>query len=118
MGATLDQELEELLAGLGPMEQKEVLEYARALRDGDADGDGDDDDGRGGSPAMVHLIGSILKEDLRALRDAIEQEGVAGVILVRFVGPFPEEEMEQVRDAVEEEVRRSEQEDVKDRHAA
>jgi hypothetical protein len=78
MDATTSRELEELFAGLGAREQREVLEYAKALKDGSLDEDSD----------QVHLMGSISRKDLRLVKESLEDEGVIGVLVLRFLGAF------------------------------
>jgi hypothetical protein len=92
MSATMDAELEEVLANLGARDQQEVLEYARALLNGDI---GDDD--VPAEPRMMHFVSSIPHADLRRMRDAVHGDGLAGVIVVRFVGFIPEHELQQMR---------------------
>jgi hypothetical protein len=89
MRATMDAELEEVLADLGPHEQQEVLDYARSLLDADEDDDG--------VPRMVHMVGSISREDLRLMKEGLEEDGLTGLILVRFLGFVPDEELQRMR---------------------
>lgn len=89
MRATMDAELEEVLADLGPHEQQEVLDYARSLLEADEDDDG--------APRMVHMVGSISREDVRLMKEGLEEDGLTGVILVRFLGFVPDEELQRMR---------------------
>jgi hypothetical protein len=94
MSATMDAELEEVMANLGGRDRQEVLEYARALLNGDI---GEDD--VPAEPRMMHFVSSISHGDLRRMRDAVHGDGMAGVIVVRFVGFIPEHELQEMRAA-------------------
>lgn len=63
--AAVEKELRERLAALTPDQQREVLEYARAL--GEAP--------RRGVPgrSLLRFAGSIPADDLRAMAEAIEE---------------------------------------------
>jgi hypothetical protein len=64
MDAQLDRELAEVLATLGVQERRNVLEYARSLQAVDETP----------TPSLMDLVGSISKEDLQLMREAIEDE--------------------------------------------
>lgn len=78
MDATTSREMEQLFAGLDAREQRELLEYARALRDGEQEEDEE----------HVHLMGSISRKDLRTVRESLEAEGTIGVVVLRVLGAF------------------------------
>lgn len=70
MSTTIERELRSRLSALAPDQQRQVLEYARALGSVPQ---------RGASgAALLRFAGSIPKEDLAAIRSAVE-EGCEGV---------------------------------------
>lgn len=66
----LERELHDYLAALAPAQQRQVLEYARALREAP----------RRGVPgeALLRFAGDIAAEDVRAIAQAVE-EGCEGI---------------------------------------
>lgn len=66
MNAELDRQLAHVLAKLGPMERKAVLDYARTLQRPDAEPEP--------WPSLMRFAGSISKEDIEVMRQVIEEE--------------------------------------------
>ncbi|HEV2150536.1 MAG TPA: hypothetical protein VGR37_24260 [Longimicrobiaceae bacterium] len=64
--AALEREIHERLAVLGPEQQRQVLEYARALSEAP----------RRGVPgkALLRFSGTIPADDLRAIARAVEED--------------------------------------------
>jgi hypothetical protein len=66
MNAELDRQLANVLAKLGPMERKAVLDYARTLQGPDTEPEP--------WPSLMRFAGSICKEDIEVMRQVIEEE--------------------------------------------
>lgn len=64
MSRHIDQDLQAVLAKLGPEQRKQVLEYARSLQD----------HGKFPKRSFQDLVGTISPEDLQIMREVIEEE--------------------------------------------
>jgi hypothetical protein len=65
MSVEVDRQLSAVLAKLDPYERRQVLAYARALHD-----QGDDTP----APSLLDLVGTISREDLQLMQEAIDEE--------------------------------------------